>query len=290
MVNPVAAATPLETYGVAAASLSARPKQPLKTMVVSGMVAGALIALGFVFYVTTQTGVTPESLPYGMAKLIGGLVFSVGLAMVIITGADLFTSTTMTSLLAAEGKLRPSHLLRHWVICYCSNMAGALLVALVVLAAGTANQANGAWGAVVLKTATAKVSYGPMQAFFLGILCNVMVCLGVWLAYAGRTIVDKIVAMTLPIALFVASGFEHSVANMFMIPMGLLLKAFGSAKVIEAAHGLDMQGLTLSGYLVHNLAPVTAGNIVGGWAVALTMWVWHAAAVRREAENKSAVA
>lgn len=273
MVNPVAAATPLETYGVAAASLSARPKQPLKTMVVSGMVAGALIALGFVFYVTTQTGVTPESLPYGMAKLIGGLVFSVGLAMVIITGADLFTSTTMTSLLAAEGKLRPSHLLRHWVICYCSNMAGALLVALVVL-----------------KTATAKVSYGPMQAFFLGILCNVMVCLGVWLAYAGRTIVDKIVAMTLPIVLFVASGFEHSVANMFMIPMGLLLKAFGSAKVIEAAHGLDMQGLTLSGYLVHNLAPVTAGNIVGGWAVALTMWAWHAAAARREAENKSAVA
>ena len=265
----VSAVAPPQIIDVAQKGLKGKATKSFGTIFISAMFAGAMIALGFVFFTTVNTGM--GDIPFGIKKLLGGFVFSCGLGMVVLTGADLFTSTSMTTLLAVEHKLAPSRLLEHWVVVYFGNFVGALIIAFGLLAAGTGTQADGAWGATILSTATAKVNHSWVEALFLGIFCNIMVCLAVWLSFAGRSLTDKIVAVTLPIALFVASGFEHSVANMFMIPMGLLLKAQGNPDIIAATNGLDMSNLTMGGFLLDNLLPVTIGNIIGGSIIALGM-------------------
>lgn len=275
--------TPVEIIDTAKGGLLAKAKAPLGTMIVSSMFAGSMIAIGFIFFITTQMG--SADMPLGWAKFVGGVVFSTGLGLVIVTGADLFTSTTMTTFLVKEKALNVGEMLKHWAIVYFSNMAGALITALIIFFAGTPASNKGAWGAVVLNSSLSKVSHSFVEAIFLGILCNVMVCLAVWLAFAGKTVTDKIMAVAFPIGLFVASGFEHSVANMFMLPLGLLLKAQADPVVMEAMAGKDLSGLTLSSYFVDNLIPVTIGNIIGGSIVALGMAYWH----RNRASLKEAV-
>lgn len=269
MYDYVSAVAPPGIIDVAQKGLKGKATKGVGATFISAMFAGAMIAMGFVFFTTVNTGM--GDMPFGITKLLGGVVFSCGLGMVVITGADLFTSTSMTTLLAVEHKLSASRLLSHWAVVYLGNLCGSLLVAVGLLAAGTGTQAGGAWGAVILKTATAKVSHGWFEALVLGIFCNIMVCLAVWLSFAGRSLTDKIVAVTLPIALFVGSGFEHSVANMFMIPFGLILKAQGNPDILAATNGLDMSNLTMGGFLWDNLLPVTIGNIIGGSIVALGM-------------------
>jgi formate transporter len=227
------------------------------------LTAGGYIALGFVFFTTTQVGAV--DLPYGVAKFLGGLAFSTGLALVVLTGAELFTSSTLTLMARASGRISWFQLLRNWTIVYVGNFIGALTIAGLVFLGGTWHQAEGRWGAVVLDTGLAKVSHSFTEAFVLGILCNLLVCLAVWVAYSGRSTVDKVAAVTLPIALFVASGFEHSVANMFMIPLALIIKGqagddFWATGPDPAAYG----DLTWGAFLGGNLLPVTLGNIVGG--------------------------
>lgn len=237
--------------------------RPLKSFLL-GLTAGGYIALGFVFYVTSQVGV--EDLPWGVGKVLGGLVFSTGLALVVLTGAELFTSSTLTLTARASGRISWGQLLRNWGVVYVANFLGALTIVALVFLAGTWQKAEGGWGAVVLTTSLAKVEHSFAQAFFLGILCNLMVCLAIWAAYSGRTTTDKILAVTMPIALFVASGFEHSVANMFMLPLGLLIKDFAGSDFWSSA-GLsagDFGDLTWTSFLVDNLLPVTLGNVVGG--------------------------
>lgn len=256
--------TPVQIIETASEGLLAKSRAPLGTMIVSAMFAGAMIAMGFIFFVTTQMGWA--DFPVGLAKLLGGVVFSTGLGLVIITGADLFTSTSMTTFLVLERAMKVRDMLRHWAIVYFANMLGAFLVAVMVYFAGTASQGKGAWGEVVLNASVAKVSAPFTEMLFRGILCNILVCLAVWLAFAGKTLVDKIVAVVFPIGLFVASGFEHCVANMFLIPLGLLLK--GHVDV-------DASALTVTSYLANNLLPVTIGNIIGGSIIALGMAFWH---------------
>lgn len=282
----VSAVAPPQIIDVAQKGLKGKASKGLGTIFISAMFAGAMIALGFVFFTTVNTGM--GDVPFGIKKLLGGFVFSCGLGMVVLTGADLFTSTTMTTLLAVENKLSPSRLLTHWLVVYCGNFVGALLVVFGLYGAGTAQQADGAWGAVIVSTATAKVNHGWFEALLLGIFCNVMVCLAVWLSFAGRSLTDKIVAVTLPIALFVGSGFEHSVANMFMIPFGLLLKAQGNPDVIAATNGLDLSNLTMGGFLWDNLLPVTIGNIIGGSIVALGMLAMNPNRPSLKAEKEAA--
>lgn len=236
---------------------------PLKSFLL-GLTAGGYIALGFVFYTTSQVGAA--ELPFGVAKVLGGLVFSTGLALVVLTGAELFTSSTLTLTARASGRITWGQLLLNWLVVYVANFLGALTIVALVYLGGTWRNADGGWGAVVLTTGLHKVEHSFLEAFVLGVLCNLMVCLAVWAAYSGRTTTDKILAVTMPIALFVASGFEHSVANMFMVPLAILVKDNAGAGFWEGA-GLeqaDFGDLTWSAFYVDNLLPVTLGNIVGG--------------------------
>lgn len=239
----------------------------------SAIPAGAFIALAFVFYTTTQTGNVGAS--WGLTKLVGGIVFSLGVIMVVVCGSELFTSSTMTTVARASGRISTFQMLRNWVVVYCGNFVGAIFIVLVIWFSGQTMAANGQWGLTILNTAQHKIHHMWFEAFCLGILCNIMVCIAIWMTYAGKTLTDKAFIMILPIALFVASGFEHSVANMFMIPMGIVIAHFSSPEFWQAIN-IDPQqfaDLDLYHFVVKNLIPVTLGNIVGGGCcIALTLW------------------
>ena len=239
----------------------------------SAIPAGAFIALAFVFYTTTQTGNVGAS--WGLTKLVGGIVFSLGVIMVVICGSELFISSTMTTVARASGRISTFQMLRNWVVVYCGNFVGAIFIVLVIWFSGQTMAANGQWGLTILNTAQHKIHHMWFEAFCLGILCNIMVCIAIWMTYAGKTLTDKAFIMILPIALFVASGFEHSVANMFMIPMGIITAHFSSPEFWQAIN-IDPQqfaDLDLYHFVVKNLIPVTLGNIVGGGCcIALTLW------------------
>ncbi|SSZ29962.1 Formate channel 1 [Aggregatibacter aphrophilus] len=239
----------------------------------SAIPAGAFIALAFVFYTTTQTGNVGAS--WGLTKLVGGIVFSLGVIMVVVCGSELFTSSTMTTVARASGRISTFQMLRNWVVVYCGNFVGAIFIVLVIWFSGQTMTANGQWGLTILNTAQHKIHHMWFEAFCLGILCNIMVCIAIWMTYAGKTLTDKAFIMILPIALFVASGFEHSVANMFMIPMGIVTAHFSSPEFWQAIN-IDPQqfaDLDLYHFVVKNLIPVTLGNIVGGGCcIALILW------------------
>ncbi len=250
-----------------------------------GLTAGGYIALGFVFFTTSQVGAA--ELPYGVARVIGGVVFSTGLALVVLTGAELFTSSTLTLTARASGRITWGQLLSNWVVVYLANFIGALTIVVLIFLGKTWTSADGGWGTVVLNTALHKVEHTFLEAFVLGILCNLMVCLAVWAAYSGRTTTDKILAVTMPIALFVATGFEHSVANMFMIPLAILIKDNAGGE-FWATTGLDASAyadLSWSAFYLDNLLPVTLGNIVGGGVmIGVLYWtIFHFLPSRRKA-------
>ncbi|MCK3658416.1 formate transporter FocA [Pasteurellaceae bacterium Pebbles2] len=239
----------------------------------SAISAGAFIALAFVFYTTTQTA--SAGAPWGLTKLVGGIVFSLGVIMVVACGSELFTSSTMTIVARAGGRISTFQMLRNWVVVYFGNFVGALFIVSLIWFGGQIMAANGQWGLTILQTAQHKIHHTWVEAFCLGILCNIMVCIAIWMTYAGRTLTDKAFIMILPIALFVASGFEHSVANMFMIPMGILTAHFSSAEFWQAIQidPAQFADLDLYHFIVKNLIPVTLGNIVGGGVcIALMQW------------------
>lgn len=231
----------------------------------SAITAGAFIALAFVFYTTTQTGVSANA-SWGMTKLVGGIVFALGLILVVICGAELFTSSTMTMLAKVTGQISTTQMLRNWFIVYLGNFVGALFIVMLIWFSGQIMACNGQWGLTILKTASHKIHHSFIEAFCLGILCNMMVCGAVWLSYAGKSVTDKILVMLLPVAMFVASGFEHSIANMFMIPMGIIIKNFADSHfwMITTTPDIIFNNLDMYHFIVKNLIPVTLGNIVGG--------------------------
>ena len=258
ILNPAQMAAAAEDAAYAKAT-----SRPLKSFLL-GLTAGGYIALGFVFYITSQVGA--DQMPWGVAKVLGGVVFSTGLILVVLTGAELFTSSTLTLTARASGRITWLQLLRNWAVVYVANFLGALTIVALIYVGGTWRAADGGWGAVALTAATAKVGHSFGAALVLGILCNLMVCIGVWAAFSGRSTVDKISAIVLPIALFVAAGFEHSVANMFLIPLALLIRGGADDGFWQTA-GLDpgaYTDLTWGAFAVHNLVPVTIGNIIGG--------------------------
>ena len=244
--------------GVRKAALGVLP------MFVLAILAGAFVALGAAFATTVSAGAA-GTIPYGVARLVAGLAFSLGLILVIVGGAELFTGNNLLAMAWASGRISTGSVVRNWVVVYAGNFVGAVGTATLVVASGQYAFGNGSVGEVALATAAAKVSYGPFQAFILGILCNGLVCLAVWLTYSARTTTDRILAITPPIAAFVAMGFEHSVANMYFIPAGLLIRAFGSDAFWRSIEKAPADYATLDiGGLVGNLVPVTLGNIVGG--------------------------
>ena len=216
------------------------------------------------------------------SRLLGGLVFSLGLVLVVVAGAELFTGNTLLVMAVVARRISPSELLRAWSIVFVGNAVGALGTALMVFWSGQYRAGTGAVGVRVLEIGATKTSLGIGEAVASGVVANALVCLAVWLALAGRTVIDKVVAIVLPVSAFVAGGFEHSIANLYLVPSALGVKAWGpdsfwsNARIDADAYG----DLTWGNFLVGNLLPVTVGNIVGGAVlVGLVYWV----AYRRDA-------
>lgn len=232
----------------------------LSTLVLAGL-AGAFISLGAMLFTVVTT--TPE-LGYGPTRLLGGVAFSLGLILVVIGGAELFTGNTLIVMAWAGGKVSTFRLLRNWGLVYAGNFGGALLTVLLVYASGQWKFAGNAVGGTALKIGQAKVDLGFAEAVALGILCNVLVALAVWLSFSARSNVDKAIAIVFPITAFVAAGFEHSIANMYFLPLALLLKEKTGAVEASGLSRGDLGNLTWDGFLVDNLLPVTIGNIIGG--------------------------
>ena len=237
------------------------------------VLAGAFIALGALFSTTVAAG--SSALPYGIGRLLAGLVFSMGLILVVVGGAELFTGNNLIVMAWANRRITTRLMLRNWVVVYLGNFVGAAATAVLVYLSGQYAFGNGAVGAQALATANAKVNLGFAQAVVLGILCNALVCLAVWLSYSGRSTTDKILAITGPITAFVAAGFEHSVANMYFIPIAMFIRAgapesFWKAIARTAA---DYPALTWQRLLLNNLLPVTLGNVIGG-AVLVGVVYW----------------
>ena len=234
------------------------------------ILAGAFIALGAVF-ATTVAAETSTSWPFGIAKLLVGLVFCLGLILVIVGGAELFTGNNLIVMAWASGKVSTRALLRNWVIVYAGNFVGSIGTALMVFVSKQYTLGSGAVGVTALGIANGKVQLDFVQAIALGVLCNALVCLAVWLTFSARSTVDKIAAIIFPITAFVAAGFEHSVANMYFIPIGLLIKDFDPTFV--SSNELILPALTWKNFLMNNLLPVTIGNIIGGsLLVAIVYW------------------
>ncbi|QKJ86602.1 Formate transporter [Paramixta manurensis] len=268
LLLPAAMAKVAEDAGVYKAT-----KHPLTTFFLA-ITAGVFISIAFVFYITATTGT--GTVPYGLAKLIGGICFSLGLMLVVVCGADLFTSTVLTVVAKASGRITWGQLAKNWLNVYVGNLIGALFFVALIWFSGEYMVDNGAWGMNVLQTADHKMHHTFLEAVCLGTLANLMVCLAVWMSYSGRSLTDKMLAMVLPVGMFVASGFEHSIANMFMIPMGIVVRDFASPEFwhLTGASAAQFPALTVSNFITANLIPVTIGNIIGGGLlVGLTYWV-----------------
>ncbi len=263
--TPKEMAARVEKAGVGKANLDAL------SMFALAALAGAFIALGAVFYTFV---VHNSGLSLGLTQLIGGLVFCLGLILVIVAGAELFTGNNLIIMACVSGDISIRQLLRNWGIVYLGNFVGALIIVALIYLSN--HWSFGDVGVKALLIAHKKVNLSFTEALTKGVLCNVLVCLAVWLCFAGRTVTDKILAILFPITAFVALGFEHSIANMYFIPAGLLLaesSAVVTAATQVAGSTVDLSQLTVSGFLVNNLLPVTIGNILGGGVfVALVYW------------------
>jgi len=232
------------------------------TMFVLAVLAGSFIALGAIFFTVTVTG----DLTFGIKKLLGGIVFSLGLILVIVGGAELFTGNNLIVMAWASGRITVFQIFRNWIVVYAGNLVGSLSTAVLMFFTGQYTFAKGQVGITALTIAQAKCSLTFTQALMLGIMCNVLVCLAVWLCFSARTTTDKILSIIFPITAFVAAGFEHSIANMYFIPIGLLIRSFAGPDFwavtgVQRDHFVD---LTVSNFLFGNLLPVTIGNIIGG--------------------------
>ncbi|HHV62819.1 MAG TPA: formate/nitrite transporter family protein [Firmicutes bacterium] len=228
-------------------------------LIVLGLMAGAFIGFGAQVSMTVTHDLSAFG-GVGVSKLLGGAIFSVGLMMVVLCGAELFTGNSLMLVSLLDGKIRPGGLLRNWVWVYLANFSGSLTLAGLVYASGLWKLNDLKLGLSAVNIATAKIHLTFGEALARGILCNWLVCLAVWAAYAADDVIGKIGAIFFIITSFVASGFEHSIANMYYIPMGLFLKA---APGIAGA-GVDTSGLTWGAFIFKNLIPVTIGNVIGG--------------------------
>jgi formate/nitrite transporter len=247
-----------------------KAEAPLLSTFTLAILAGAFIAMGAIFATVVSTG-TAGAWPYGVVRLLAGFVFCLGLILVVVGGAELFTGNNLIVMAWANRKVSTRGLLRNWGIVYVGNFVGAVGTAVLIFLSQQYTFAGGEMGKTALNIANGKVALGFWQALVLGILCNALVCLAVWLTFSARSTIDKIAAIIFPITAFVAAGFEHSVANMYFVPIGLFIKTFDPA--FTSGTGLDVTNLTWGTFLVNNLLPVTIGNIIGGTVfVAAVYW------------------
>ena len=244
--SPKQIAEKVDSIGVTKARL------PLLSMVMLGILAGAFIGLGGLYFTIVKSD---ASLGFATQQVVGGLTFSLGLILVIVAGAELFTGNNLLAMAWADKKITTAELLKNWVVVCLSNFFGAVGVAALVFLSGHPEMNQGAIALTYAKIAAAKCDMPFWTAFFRGVLCNVLVCMAVWMALAGRSVVDKAVAIIFPISAFVAAGFEHSIANMYFIPLAMMLQSAGTVEVASSVGVFGFLG---------NLLPVILGNLVGG--------------------------
>ncbi len=245
-----------EEIGVKKTSMDALSKFVLAVL------AGAFVALGGVFATTALAGA--GAAPWGPTRVLAGVTFSLGLILVIVGGAELFTGNTLIVMAWASRRVTTRALVGTWAIVFLGNFLGAVATAAMVYLGGTHRFGGGAFGLTALAIAHAKLQLGFGQAVALGILCNALVCLAVWLCYSARTTTDRILAIVPPISAFVAAGFEHSIANMYFVPLGLFITALDPDFLAGHDLGLRAQAFTWDAFLLRNLLPVTLGNVIGG--------------------------
>ena len=239
----------VEKVGVKKANL------PFLASFMLAIVGGGSIGFGALYYTIVASDPT---FSFATVRVVGGLVFTLGLALVLVGGAELFTGNNLIVMAWASGKVSTRTMLRNWTIVWFGNLLGSLGLIALVFFSHHLDLNDGRIGLSVLNTAAGKIRPDMVTLFFKGVLCNVLVCASVWLAYAGRSVTDKIVAVILPVSAFIAAGFEHCVANMYFLPLAWLLIQTGHVPA-----NFDASPITLSG-IIHNLVPVTLGNIVGG--------------------------
>jgi formate transporter len=255
--SPAQMASRVESIGVYKAHL------PPMQMTMLGILAGAFISLGAMNYLFT--------LAQGLPKLVAAITFSMGLVLVIIGGAELFTSNNMLAMAWAQGKVGTRLMLRNWVWIWSANLIGALGTVALGYLAGILHAQDMTVGIQAIKVASSKAGLSFSEAFFRGILCNALVCMAVWLVFAARTVADKILALIFPITAFVSMGFEHCIANMFIIPLGMLAAA--DPAIAAAAHVTPEMLANLSfDHFVRNIVAATLGNIIGGSVLVALMY------------------
>nr|WP_223293086.1 MULTISPECIES: formate transporter FocA [Shewanella] len=250
-------------------------KSPIQAFFLA-MSAGVFISIAFVFYITVTTGAGDA--PWGMTKFLGGIAFSLGLILVVVCGGELFTSTVLTVVARASNRITNIQMARNWTTVYIGNFAGAMFFVGIIYLAGLYMGNSGEWGINAMKVAQHKIHHTFLQAVILGLLCNLLVCLAVWMTFSCRSNTDKVMVMLLPVSMFVACGFEHSIANMFMIPTGIVIQNFATAEFWEmTGHTAnEFADLNIYNFIFNNLIPVTIGNIIGGGAfVGLAYWLIH---------------
>lgn len=226
------------------------------TLFVLAVLAGAFISLGALLFTVV---VTESSLGFGPTRLLGGVSFSLGLILVVVAGAELFTGNNLIAMAWASRLIGTKEVMRNWLLAYVGNVVGCLVTVLFVLWAGIDGLGDGAVGEMAVRIARAKAALPLAEAFMRGVMCNALVCLAVWLAIGARGVADKILAILFPITAFVAIGFEHSIANWFFLPFGLAVDAHATVPIAGVGR---------------NIVAVTAGNLVGGTLlVAGVYWV-----------------
>lgn len=288
---PAEMATLAEQVGIRKAEM------PALTTFTLAVLAGAFISLGAIFATTISAGsmsvvgadgtaAYTAVLPYGVTRLLAGLVFCLGLILIVVGGAELFTGNNLIVMAWASGRVTSRALLRNWAIVYFGNFLGSISTAIMMFFTRQYTFGADAVGITALRIAVGKVDYTFLQAFALGVLCNALVCMAVWLTFSARTTLDKIVAIIFPITAFVAAGFEHSIANMYFIPYALLIKGLDPEFISRAGGAIQhLDILTWRSFFIDNLIPVTIGNIIGG--TVLVAAVYWSVYLRGGADNKS---
>lgn len=247
----------------------------IKDSLVSSMLAGIFVGIAFIGYISVVAGSPVHS---ASVKILGGIVFSFGLTLIMVFGSDLFTSTTLNVVPLMSRKMQWGTLLSHWIRVYVGNIIGAAFIAFLIYAAKQHMAYQGQWGYFVLNLAKYKLSHTMGEAIALGVLANMLVCLAAWISYAGHTLLEKLLAVVLPIALFVSCGFEHSIANLFLFPLSLGIRYFASDTFWQliGTNSAAFSVITLKNFLLLNLVPVTLGNILGGTVlVGIPQWWLH---------------
>lgn len=255
---------PAETLKALIETSKVKASMPIKRMVIFGIFAGAYIAFAGAGANMAAYGLLSSTETFGLGKILSGTIFTVGLIMVVLGGAELFTGNTTMIAAVIDKRITVSSMLKNWVIVYICNFIGGVLIAFMVYYSGVLNSGEGMLGAMTVKIAAGKVNMSFGSAFVSGILCNWLVCMAVWLSTGAQTTVGKILSISFPIWLFVTAGFEHSVANMYFIPAGIFAKSNQMFTALSEMGFDALANLNWSGMFELNLLPVTLGNIVGG--------------------------